>query len=217
MAEWLKTLPKPLGLMTCTDERSQHVIEACKTAEFRVPEDIAIIGVDNDELVCDLSDPPLSSVFQNSEKAGYEAAELLDELMAGKKPAKKEVIVDAPYIVNRQSTDILAIEDREVVEAIRYIREHSKDNIGVGQVIKATALSRRALERRFNKILGRSIYNEIRRTRVEQAVRMLLETKMSISQIASALGYPSVDHIARYFKREKGMSLVAYRKKFGAG
>jgi len=215
MADWLKSLPKPVGLMTCTDDRSQDVIEACKIAGLHVPEQIAVIGVDNDEMVCGLSSPPLSSIVLNTERSGYEAAEMLDKLMAGKKSAKKDIIVEPMHVVTRQSTDILAVEDPEVADAMCFIRQHSRRIIQVSDVVDSVSLSRRVLQQRFRRIFGRSIYDEIKRCRLEQIALMLTETNLSISQIASAFGYAGIEKLSRYFKREKGMTPLAYRKQYG--
>ncbi len=216
IADWIKALPKPIGLMACTDERSQQVIEACKLVDISVPEQVAVIGVDNDNLVCNLANPQLSSVALAVEKAGYEAAELLDNLMSGKeKMAGQRIIVRPMYIEIRRSTDIMAIMDPDVVHAMKFIREHCRDIIQVDDVVEDVAVSRRALERRFRKVLGRSILEEIRHIRVEQIVQMLVKTNLSISKIASKLGYTGVAHISRYFQKEKGMSLLSYRKQHG--
>jgi len=215
MADWLKALPKPVGLMACNDDRGQQVIDACKLAGLKIPDEVAIIAVDNDELVCGLTDPPLSSINLNFERAGYESAELLDKLMAGEKMENQSIIVQATHIVTRQSTDILAIEDRDVAEAVRFIRKHAKEPVQVGDVLNVVMVSRRSLERRFRRVLGRSVHDEIRRVRIEQVARMLMETNLSISQIALDLGYPGVDHIARNFRREKAMSPLTYRKRYG--
>jgi len=215
MAKWFRSIPKPLAVLACNDDRGLHVTEACKTVGLRAPEDVAIIGVDNDDIVCELCDPPLSSVAVNTERAGYEAAELLDKMMAGRKMKNKNIIVHPTHIVTRQSTDILAIEDHEVAQAVRFIRQHAKEPIQVTDVVDAAALSRRVLEKRFRKVLNHSVLEEIRRVRIDRVVRMLVDTNLSVSKIASALGYPSVKHIARYFRREKMMSLVAYRKQYG--
>jgi len=215
VADWLRSLSKPIGLMTCTDDRSQQVVEACKLAGVHVPEDVAIIGVDNDGLVCNLSNPPLSSVALAAERSGYEAAELLDKLMSGTAMAKQEIIIQPTHVVTRQSTDILAIEDSEVAAAVGFIRQHAKETIQVQDVADTVALSRRGMERRFRRVLGRSVLAEIRRVRIEQVARMLAETNLPVSQIALALGFDGVDHIARYFRREKGMSPLKYRKKHG--
>jgi len=215
MADWLKSLPKPVGLMACNDDRGRHVIEACKVTGLHVPEEVAVIGVDNDELVCELSDPPLSSVALNVERGGYEAAELLDKLMAGEKAENKDIIVQPTHIVTRQSTDILAVDDIDVAEALRFIRLHAKEPIQVGEVADAAALSRRALQQRFRRTLNRTVYDEIRHARMEQAARMLAETNLSVSQIAQKLGYSGVEKMSRSFRREIGMSPLAYRKCYG--
>ena len=212
MAKWLKSLPKPIGIMACNDDRGQHVIEACKIAELRVPEDVAVIGVDNDDLICDLCDPPLSSVALNVEKAGYEAAKLLDLMMNSRKSTNKNIIVKPTYVRTRHSTDIIATEDRELTKAISYIRQNFRRNIRVEDVVESTILSRRSLEQRFKNKLNRSINSEIRRIRVEHISKLLVETDLSISEIAYSLGFSSAEHISRYFQREKGKCLREFRK-----
>jgi LacI family transcriptional regulator len=214
IADWLKVLSKPLGLMTCADHRSQHVIEACRIAGLHVPEEVAVLGVDNDELVCDLSDPPLSSIALDTERAGYEAAELLDKLMKGEKMAEQQIMVSPLHVVARQSTDILAIEDKEVAEAVRFIRQNSKSVIQVVDVAEHVALSRRSLERRFRKILSWAVHDEIKRVRTNQIARMLLEANQSISQIALSFGFPGVEQMCRFFRREKGINPQAYRNRY---
>lgn len=215
MAEWLRSLPKPLGLMACNDDRGQHVIEACKLASLRVPDEVAVIGADNDELVCELSDPPMSSVAINFERAGYDSAELLAKLMAGRRSVSKAIVVRPTHVIARQSTNILAIEDAHVAKSLRFIRLHGREAIQVGDVVAASGLSRRVLEKRFRKLLGRSVLSEIRRVRVAQICRLLAETNLSVSQIADSLGYTSIEHIARYFRSEMKMSPLAYRRQHG--
>jgi LacI family transcriptional regulator len=215
MVDWLKSLPKPIGLMACNDDRARHVSGACNVAGLHVPEQVAIVGVDNDELVCELSDPPLSSVALNVERGGYEAAELLDKLMARRRAAQKDIIVEPTHVVTRQSTDIMAIEDSEVVKALRFIRQHASEPIQVGDVLKAVPLSRRALQKRFRSILNRSVHDEIRRVRNEQVAIMLTDTNLSISQIAKDFGYVGIEKLSRYFQREKGLTPVQYRKRYG--
>ncbi|HYA12729.1 MAG TPA: DNA-binding transcriptional regulator, partial [Syntrophales bacterium] len=211
MTDWLKGLPKPVGVMACNDDRAQYVIEACKIAELRVPEDVAVIGVDNDDLICDLCDPPLSSVAMDIEKAGYEAAGLLDSMMKGNRGIGKTISIEPTYVQTRYSTDIVATEDKELAKAINFIRDNFRKNIHVHDVVKATALSRRSLELRFRRSLDRSIISEIRRIRVEYISKLLVETELPISEIAYGLGFSSVEHISRYFQRETGKSLRAFR------
>lgn len=214
LVEWLLHLPKPVGLMTCNDDRSQQVLQACKMAALKVPEEVAILGVDNDELICNLSDPPLSSVSINFERAGYEGAAVLDRLMNGKTVGEKEILVHASHIVARQSTDITAINNADVANAVSFIRKNAKQCLRVSHVVQSTALSRRVLEKRFRDCLGRTILEEIRRVRANQIAQMLVETNMSILDIALSFGFLGTEHIARYFQREKGMSLIEYREKY---
>lgn len=215
LTEWLRALPKPVGLMACNDDCGYYVMEACQVADLRVPDDVAVIGVDNDELICDLTAPPLSSVALNHEAVGYQAAQLLDRAMAGRLVNSSTVIpLEASHVVARQSTNILAIEDTELVRAIRFIRRHTGEPIQVSDIVATVTVSRRVLERRFQELLKKSIHDEIRRVRVEGVARMLLETDLSISQIALDLGYTNDKHVARYFRKEKGVTPQQYRKKF---
>lgn len=214
MSGWLKTLPKPIGIMACNDDRGNHVLEACKIANLNVPDEVSVIGVDNDTLICDLSDPPLSSIALNTESAGYNAAELLDKLMHGIPAPQKEIIVSASHVVRRQSTDILAVEDPEVVEAIRFIRQNAKYKIRVNDVVEKTCLSRRSLESRFRKIIHRSIQEEIRKVRTDLIAQMLIETTLPISEITSKFDFTDQEHISRYFKKDKSMGLREFRQKY---
>jgi LacI family transcriptional regulator len=213
--KWLQSLPKPCGLMACNDDRSQQVLQACKLASIKVPEELALIGVDNDELICELSAPPMSSVSVNFERAGYEGASALDRMMKGKEVKNRQVSVRATHVVPRMSTDITAIHDSDTAEAVRFIRQHARSNLSVDDVVKVTTVSRRVLEKKFRKYLGRTIMEEIRRIRTNQIARMLIETNMSICEVALSFGFLGTEHIARYFQKEKGMSLLAYRARFG--
>jgi LacI family transcriptional regulator len=217
MAQWLETLPRPAGVMACNDDRAQQVVEACKLAGLKVPDEIAIIGADNDELVCELSDPPLSSVAINFQRAGFESARLLDQMILGNRKLHRTILAQATHIVARQSTDILSIEDPALAKALRFIRLHAKEPLDVNAAVQASGLSRRVLEKRFCKLLGRSILSEIRRVRVAQICRMLVETNQSVSEIALALGYTGIEHVARYFRQEQGLTPLAYRKQYGRG
>jgi LacI family transcriptional regulator len=215
MAKWLASLPKPVGVMACVDDRSQHVLQACKMAGLEVPHEVAVLGVDNDELVCRLASPQLSSIALAAERAGYEAAELLDRLMAGERMGEQKIVTQPTHIVIRQSTDVLAMEDRMVAKALQFIRTHASEPIQVTDVVKAVPVSRRLLQKRFQRVLGRTILDEIRHTRAEQVARMLSETNLPVSKIALTCGYPGIDHIARSFRKIKGMSPLAYRKRYG--
>ena len=207
LADWLNSLPKPLGIMACNDDRGRDILEACKIAGLNVPEEVSVIGVDNDKLVCELSEPPLSSIRLNNERGGYEAAELLAKLMAGEKISHQEIVVQPTDIITRESTDKLAMEDSNISKALRFIREHAADMIHVNDVVDAVAMSRRSLERRFCKVIGHSISKEIKRVHVNQFAKMLIETNMSVSQIASNLGHRGLENLNRYFRDEEGKNI----------
>lgn len=213
LARWLARLPKPAGLMTCNDDRARMLAEICRMKGIHVPDEIAILGVDNDEQVCESSNPPLSSIALATERGGYEAAALLASLMAGQNPPNKVIVVHPTRAVPRQSTDILAIKDTAIVRALRFVRENSNRKLWVTDLATAAGLSRRILQDRFKEYLGRSPMEEIHRCRVEQVARLLVETNMSVGEIASATGFEIDAHVARYFARQAGMTPLAYRKK----
>lgn len=215
LAQWLESLPLPVGIMACVDDRSQHVLQACKMVGLDVPADVAIVGVDNDELICSLANPQLSSIALAARRAGYETAGLLDRLMAGEKVDDPVVVTQPTHVITRQSTDVMAMDDRMVAGALQYIRSHATDPIQVTDVVNALPISRRALQKRFQAVLGRTILDEIRHTRVGMVAQMLTETNLSVEQIALACGYPGIDHISRSFGKIKHMSPLAYRRRYG--
>lgn len=215
LSRWLGGLPRPVGVMACNDDLGERVIEACKVAGLRVPEEVAVLGADNDELVCELSDPPMSSVAIGFERAGYESARLLHRMMAGAGARGRAISVRASGVIARQSTDILAMDDPQVVKALRFIREGGASAMRVGDVAKASGLSRRVLEKRFRARLGRSVLSEIRRARVQRISGLLAGTNLTVSQIAMDLGFAGTEHVARYFRRELGMTPLEFRRRCG--
>ncbi|MHC5183205.1 MAG: DNA-binding transcriptional regulator [Planctomycetota bacterium] len=212
MVQWLQSLPKPVALMAANDDHSQYIVEACKVAGLAVPSEVAVLGVDNDTMVCEFTRPSLSSVHLDTQCAGYHAAELLDKLMRGETVDQREIKVAATHVAARASTDIMAIEDSLVAEAIQYIRSHCRDLVQVSDVADAVSISRSVLDRRFRKAFGSSVQKEIRRLRVEQIAKLLIETDMSITQISMAMHFTGIEHIGRYFKKEMGLSPLQYRK-----
>jgi LacI family transcriptional regulator len=200
IVRWLRLVPRPFGLMACNDDFGKEIVEACREAGLRVPDDAAIIGADNDEVVCGLSNPPLSSVAINFERAGYEAADVLDRLMRGAKRVPARIVVHASHVVPRQSTDILAVEDAGLAKALRFIRDHARSGATAAEAARAAGLSRRVLEKRFREYLKHSALEEIRQVRTDQIVRMLVETGLPVGQIAGTPGFEGVQHAARYFR-----------------
>jgi LacI family transcriptional regulator len=178
---------------------------------------VAVLGVDNDSQVCELSNPPLSSVALSVERAGFEAAAILGKLMSGKKVSVKSIVADPIEVARRHSTDTTAIDDIHVVKALQFINQNDKKLIQVSDVLRVTGCSRRSLDEKFYKYIGSTVFSEIRRVRIEKISQMLLETNLTISQIALSLGYNDSDHIARFFRQEKNMTPRAYREKFGTG
>ena len=214
IADWLKKLPKPVGLMASNDDRAELVIEACKTTGLSVPDEVAVVGVDNDRTICDLSSPPLSSVALNVRKAAYDAAALLDRMMAAGPGVTETICIQPTHVVTRLSSDVLAVDDPRVAVAVQYIRRHARTSVGVAAVVADSSASRRVLEKRFRRTLGRTIHDEICRARVELVTAMLAETQMSVSEIAHKLGFPDVAHLSRYFHKATGLSPLQYRKRF---
>ena len=213
LAHWLSALPKPAGLMACNDDRARMLAEICRMQRIRVPDDIAILGVDNDEQVCRSANPPLSSIALATERGGYEAAALLASLMAGRTPPARVITVYPTHTVPRQSTDVLAIEDPALVRALRFIRQNGNRNLRVIDLTVAAGLSRRALQDRFKRHLGRTPLDEIHRCRVDHLARLLAETNMTVGEIAAASGFEVDAHVARFFSRQTGMTPLAYRRK----
>jgi LacI family transcriptional regulator len=209
---WLRSLPKPVGIMACNDIRGRQVIESCAAGELRVPDDVGVVGVDEDRLLCELANPPLSSVALNLERAGYQAAELLDGLMSGRIRKPQRIPVQAMWVIPRRSTDVIAIEDRHVAMAVRFVRDHFQQPITVDDVVRAARVSRRSLEIRFQRSLARSVRQEIERGRLAWCKRLLVETNLSAEKIAAAAGFNSLSYMSSVFHREMGMTLTEYRR-----
>ena len=210
LAEWLKSLRKPVGLLASNDNRAREVLDACRAAGIFVPEEIAVLGVNDDELICELANPPLSSVMHNARKIGYEAAAMLDKLMAGKK-VTEDIVIDPLGVHARKSTDLLAIEDAEVAKAVRYIREHACEGIRVDNVLGEMAMSRRSFEKRFRQAMGRPPHMEIRRVQLERVKQLLVESDFKLQKIASETGFSSAQYLAGLFHRTMGKTPGAWR------
>jgi LacI family transcriptional regulator len=212
IARWLRSLPKPVGVMACYDLMGRQVLEACRTAALPVPDEVAVIGVDDDELICELSDPPLSSIAPDCFKTGYEAAALLDRMMGGEQVAATAHLVPPLGTVPRASSDALAIQDDDVSSAVRFIREHACEGIDVNDVIAQVPLSRRVLESRFKKALGRSPHEEIDRVQMTRARELLQGTDLSLVQIAEKTGFPHAEYLSVVFKKRVGVTPREYRR-----
>lgn len=212
LRKWLEALPRPAGIFACYDIRGQQVLDACRSARLSVPEEIAVLGVDNDELLCELAFPPLSSVVPNARRAGYEAAALLARMMRGERVPAEETRVAPLGIHLRQSTDVLAVDDPHIVRALRFIREHACDPIDVGDVLRVVPLSRRLFEQRFRRLLNRSPHAEILAARIARVKQLLAETALSLEAIAARSGFEHPEYLSVVFKRETGVSPREFRQ-----
>jgi LacI family transcriptional regulator len=212
LQRWLRELPKPAGVFACNDLWGLPVLEACRLAGLRVPDDVAVVGVDNDELRCELASPPLSSIVVPSERVGFEAAALLERLLEGGKPPGEPLLIPPIRVVTRQSSDVLASRDPDVTAAVRFIRDHRHLPVSVEHVLRAVPVSRRSLERRFRTILDRSIGDEIRRVHLERVRDLLASTTLSMEEVAKQSGFSCVHYMCRVFRRELNTTPTAYRR-----
>jgi LacI family transcriptional regulator len=212
LGRWLVSLPKPIGIMACNDIRGQQVLNLCRSLDLAVPEEVAIIGVDNDEILCELSDPPLSSVAPDTLRIGYDAAVLLDRMMAGGKPPAKPVLIPPRGIVTRRSTEVLALDDHQLAVGLRFIRDHAFDPITIKEVAKVASMCRRVFERRFAAKMGRSPKAEVLRLRLEKAKQLLTDTDWNLSQIAEKTGFNYGEYLHTVFTQKTGITPGEFRR-----
>lgn len=212
LARWLAGLPKPVGLMACNDIRGQQVLSLCRRLRLLVPDEVAVIGVDNDEVLCELSDPPLSSVVPNTARIGYEAAALLERMMAGQTPPTQPLLIEPLGIVTRRSTEVLAIPDRAIAAVLGFIRDHACEGLRVAALLKVASLSRSALERRFAALVGRSPKAEILRVQLERARQLLGETDLPLPVVAERCGFKHPEYFSALFKLKTGLTPGRFRR-----
>jgi LacI family transcriptional regulator len=210
---WLLALPKPAGLFVYCDLWGAQLAEACHQCGLRIPEDVALVGVGNDEVVCDLSRPPLSSVAVPAERVGYEAAVLLDRLLGGEKPPIRPLLLPPHCVVTRQSSDMLALGDPDVAAALRVIHARGHHPLSVDDVLREVPVSRRSLERRFRKLLHRGLWEEIRRVRVERAKALLTESDLPMQDVAERSGFTDGKHLSVAFRQETGLTPTTFRRR----
>ena len=217
MFEWVASLPKPIGIMACNDVRGNQLLQACRQSQVSVPDEVAVVGVDNDEVMCNLSIPPLSSVENNTIAIGCNAAEILSRLMEDANGIERVHLVPPTRVVKRRSSDSSLVNDKEVSMAISFIKEHACRGIGVSNVVQAVPLSRASLERRFRKVTGKSINDEIKRVRLDKIKQLLMETDMKLAAIARLTGFKHPEYLSTLFKKELGITPSQFRQDHGLG
>jgi len=211
LGNWVVSLPRPAAILAFDDVTGRQICEACSYRNIRVPEDLAILGGESDDLFSLLSIPPLSTIDLNADAVGYRAAELLWAMMQGEPPCEETTNIAVQHVITRQSTDVSAVEDEIVRRAVCFIRENCRLPIQVADVLQETGVSRRSLEQKFRNALRRSPAGEIRRMRVEIACQLLAETRLPVAKVAGRCGLQGAETLARVFRREMGVTPTAYR------
>ena len=212
LVQWLKKLPKPVGLFVATDSYAIYALQACMLADIAIPNEAAVLSCDNDLLICRTVFPPLSSIDHNTCAVGYQAAALLDRKMKKEPIPDKTIFVSPGMIAKRQSTNMIAVEDEYLAMALAFIHSHIARPISITHVAKTVCVTRKTLERRFKEILGRTPREEIFRIRMEKAKMLLRETLLPVETIACQVGYPAVEYFFRVFKKVFKMTPIQYRQ-----
>ncbi|MFZ5828727.1 MAG: substrate-binding domain-containing protein [Planctomycetota bacterium] len=211
LTAWVQRLPRPIGIMACYDIKAQEVLEVCRDLGISVPEEVAVLGVDDDHLICELCMPPLSSVAPDTRRTGYIAADLLDQRMRGRELSALAHLVKPLGVTTRRSTDVFAVDDPDVATALQLIREYACERIQVADIARNVSLSRRVLEVRFVKLLGRTPHEEIQRVKIDRVKRLLGESGLPLKTIARRAGFSSEEYMSVAFKRAEGVAPGAYR------
>lgn len=211
IARWLQRLPKPVGVLACYDIRGQQVLEACRFAGLSVPDEVAVMGVHNDDVLCDLCDPPLTSVIPNARRAGYVAAGLLADMMNRKRVPVAVHAIEPIGVAARQSTDVVAVSDPKLSAAVRFIRDRAAANIGVADVLRAVPMARTLLERKFKQLLGCTPHEHIARTRLELVRNLLVTTTLAVGEIAERSGFEHAEYLSVAFRRATGLTPSEFR------
>ena len=211
LADWIQRLPYPTGIIAVTDARARHILQVCERLGIIVPDNISVIGIDNEDLARFLTRVPLSSVNQGCKSMGYEAAKLLHRILQQQPIIKKRILIPPQGVVERQSTDYKALRDTYVIQAMHYIRQNACKGIKVEQVLDFVGISRSNLEKRFREERGHSIHTEIHESKLNRAKQLLRETELSTHEIANVCGYPSLQYMYAVFKKDLGLTPKEYR------
>jgi len=210
--KWLQQLPKPVGMFVCNDATARVLADLCGQLGLHVPDEVALLGVDDDQLECLLTSPPLSSIAIPGERIGYEAAKLLDRAMTAPNSPVRRVFLPPMHVAARQSTDTMATDDPVVVAALRYIQAHAAEGVNVAGVVHGIGIGRRDLERKFRAILGRSVLQELHRARIAQAQKLLAGTDLPMPTVARLSGFSSAQRLTVVFHQVCGLPPTACRR-----
>lgn len=214
--EWLLSLPKPVGLFACDDSFALRVSQICTINNIRIPEEISLLGVDNDELICHLSDPPISSIVTDVEKGGYEAGRLIDRMISGEIKEPFNIIIQPTRFELRKSTEKYDIENEYISQVVNFIEDNFTTDIDIEGLTGLVPLSRRNLEVKFKEEMGTSIYQFILSCRIDYFANLLLTTDRTLFDLALESGFNDCKNISRIFKKMKGYTPIEYRKKYNA-
>jgi LacI family transcriptional regulator len=217
VSQWLDALPRPIGILTIDAHRARRLVEICSLTGIRVPDDVAVLAGDADDLICEICSPPLSSVSLAARRLGFEAAAALDRVFQGEPPAATPIKIAPHGVVARQSTDVLAIDDPTVVQALRFIQASAFQDIVVKDILHEVPVSRRSLEIQFRRCLGRSPAEEIRRVRLDRGRELLARSDMAIGEIATSCGFANGTRFGVAFRKRFGKTPLAYRKQLTRG
>ncbi|GAA0368722.1 DNA-binding transcriptional regulator [Bowmanella denitrificans] len=217
LTDWIQSLPKPIGILAVTDSRARHLLQACDHIGLIVPDNVAIIGIDDDDIARFLSRISLSSVTQGCFEMGYQAAKLLHKQLSNIQVGRKQILVPPAGVASRQSTDFKALKDPYVIQAMHYIRQHATRGIKVEQVTDFVGISRSNLEQRFRSERGHSIHTELHNQKLGRACKMLSDTQVSPTEIANICGYPSLQYMYAVFKRHFDQTPTEYRSSHSEG
>ena len=213
LVEWLQNLPKPVAIMACDDNQGNLLLNVCNSININIPDDIAVLGVDNDEVIVNLSDPTLSSIEVDIEQGGRELATMVAKMI--KKPGYRgnDVVLRPVSVVQRASTSVYATDDKEIVKALQFINNNIDKSITVPDILREVPLSRRLLEIRFKKVTGTTVYSYVSNRRIERFAHLLLQSNRTVSEITAMFGETDHNSICRRFKQIMGCSPVEYRKR----
>jgi LacI family transcriptional regulator len=214
LAKFITDLPKPCAILGADDALARQVMDACAAAGIKIPREAAVLGIGDDPIVCGMAMPRLSSVSLPSERVGFEAAGLLEKMLAGKRRGVESAVLPVSSVIGRGSTDVVSIDDPQVAAAVRFILAHAGEWIGVRELLLAMPLQRRSLERKFRAVLGRSPLEEIRRVRLEIARELLSTTDLAMPLVARRSGFSEAKQLSTVFRAEVGLTPTQYRAKF---